>query len=78
MRVQIEFAVNDDQDAMHAHRECVRGMEGIIRHAREAQPHMDIVVVYFARNTSNPAQKAPPTTATTSCFAEESSLRECF
>ncbi|MED5585410.1 MAG: SGNH/GDSL hydrolase family protein [Verrucomicrobiota bacterium] len=43
----IEFAVNDDQDAGHAHRECVRGMEGIIRQARSAQPRMDIVVTYF-------------------------------
>ena len=43
----IEFAVNDDQDARHAKRECVRGMEGIIRHARTAQPEMDIVVTYF-------------------------------
>ena len=43
----IEFAVNDDQDAGHEKRECVRGMEGIIRHARTAQPEMDIVVTYF-------------------------------
>ena len=43
----IEFAVNDDQDAAHAERDCVRGMEGIIRHARKAQPQMDIVVTYF-------------------------------
>ena len=43
----IEFAVNDDQDAAHAERDCVRGMEGIIRHARESQPQMDIVVTYF-------------------------------
>ena len=43
----IEFAVNDDQDAGHAERDCVRGMEGIIRHARESQPQMDIVVTYF-------------------------------
>ena len=43
----VEFAVNDDQDAAHAKRECVRGMEGIIRHARTAQPKMDIVVTYF-------------------------------
>ena len=28
----VEFAVNDDQDAMHSHHECVKGMEGIIRH----------------------------------------------
>jgi hypothetical protein len=43
----IEFAVNDDQDARHSKRECVRGMEGIIRHARTVQPEMDIVVTYF-------------------------------
>jgi len=43
----IEFAVNDDQDARHASRECVRGMEGIIRQARAVQPNMDIVVTHF-------------------------------
>jgi len=43
----IEFAVNDDQDAGHAYRECVRGMEGIIRQARRVQPRMDIVVTHF-------------------------------
>jgi len=43
----IEFAVNDDQDARHAARECVRGLEGIIRQARLAQPNMDIVVTHF-------------------------------
>ena len=43
----IEFAVNDDQDAGHTERDCVRGMEGIIRHALESQPQMDIVVTYF-------------------------------
>lgn len=43
----IEFAVNDDQDAMHARRECIRGMEGIIRQCRRHNPNMDIVVTYF-------------------------------
>ena len=43
----IEFAVNDDQDAGHAARECVRGLEGIIRQARKEQPNMDIVVTHF-------------------------------
>ena len=43
----IEFAVNDDQDAAHARRDCIRGMEGIIRQARTAQPNMDIVVTHF-------------------------------
>ena len=42
-----EFAVNDDQDAGHARRECMRGVEGIIRQARAANPNMDIVMVYF-------------------------------
>ncbi|MDP6544932.1 MAG: GDSL-type esterase/lipase family protein [Phycisphaerae bacterium] len=43
----IEFAVNDDQDAGHTLRECIRGMEGIIRHARTYNPNMDIVITYF-------------------------------
>jgi lysophospholipase L1-like esterase len=43
----IEFAVNDDQDAAHARRDCIRGMEGIIRQARKTQPNMDIVVTHF-------------------------------
>jgi lysophospholipase L1-like esterase len=43
----IEFAVNDDQDAGHAYRKCVRGMEGIIRQARRAQPKMDMIVTHF-------------------------------
>ncbi|WP_153558611.1 SGNH/GDSL hydrolase family protein [Roseimaritima sediminicola] len=43
----VEFAVNDDQDAGHAARECLRGMEGIVRHARKHNPHMDIVMVHF-------------------------------
>jgi lysophospholipase L1-like esterase len=43
----IEFAVNDDQDARHARRECIRGMEGIIRQCRKHNPNMDIVVTFF-------------------------------
>ena len=43
----IEFAVNDDQDAGHARRECIRGMEGIIRQCRSHNPNMDIVVMFF-------------------------------
>lgn len=43
----IEFAVNDDQDAVHARRECIRGMEGILRQARRHNPNMDIVITYF-------------------------------
>jgi hypothetical protein len=43
----VEFAVNDDQDAHHAYRECLRGMEGIVRHTRQHNPYADIVIVYF-------------------------------
>jgi lysophospholipase L1-like esterase len=43
----IEFAVNDDQDAAHARRECIRGMEGIVRHVRRHNPAADVVVTYF-------------------------------
>jgi lysophospholipase L1-like esterase len=43
----IEFAVNDDQDAGHARRECIRGLEGIIRQCRSHNPNMDIVVTFF-------------------------------
>jgi lysophospholipase L1-like esterase len=43
----IEFAVNDDQDAGHARRECIRGMEGLIRHTRQHNPKADIVITHF-------------------------------
>ena len=43
----IEFAVNDDQDAHHARRECIRGMEGIIRQVRAHNANADIVLTYF-------------------------------
>lgn len=43
----VEFAVNDDQDAMHAERDSIRGMEGIVRHLRTHNPNADIVIVYF-------------------------------
>lgn len=43
----VEFAVNDDQDGHHTREECVRGMEGIVRHARQANPSIDIVMTFF-------------------------------
>jgi lysophospholipase L1-like esterase len=43
----VEFAVNDDQDGHHTRAECVRGMEGILRHARQSNPNMDIVMTFF-------------------------------
>ncbi|WP_231616017.1 alpha/beta hydrolase fold domain-containing protein [Novipirellula artificiosorum] len=47
----VEFAVNDDQDAGHSVRECIRGMEGVLRHALTDNPNLDIVVTHFV----NPA-----------------------
>jgi len=43
----LEFAVNDDQDGHHSRTECIRGMEGIVRHLRAHNPGADVVVTYF-------------------------------
>jgi len=43
----IEFAVNDDQDAHHTRDECIRGMEGLVRHVRRHNPRADVIFVYF-------------------------------
>ena len=44
----VEFAVNDDQDGgTYDYGESLRGMEGVIRHAREANPKMDIVMMLY-------------------------------
>ena len=43
----IEYAVNDELDARHARRECVRAMEGILRQVRKHNPMADIVITYF-------------------------------
>ncbi|MGD0091631.1 MAG: SGNH/GDSL hydrolase family protein [Planctomycetota bacterium] len=43
----MEFAVNDDQDAHHTRPECIRGMEGIVRHLRRHNPKADIIFIYF-------------------------------
>lgn len=48
----VEFAVNDDQDAHHTHAECVRGMEGIVRHLRQHNPKAEIVITYFVNEHS--------------------------
>lgn len=47
----VEFAVNDHQDAEHARRECIRGMEGIIRRVRRNHPACGVVMVHYV----NPA-----------------------
>jgi lysophospholipase L1-like esterase len=46
----VEFAVNDDQDGGFTRTECIRGLEGIVRHARAANPLTDIVVAYFVND----------------------------
>jgi lysophospholipase L1-like esterase len=43
----VEFAVNDDQDAQHSPQNCLRGMEGVVRQARIANPAVDIVMTFF-------------------------------
>lgn len=47
----VEFAVNDDQDARHSRRDCIRGMEGIVRHLRAHNPACDIVLVHFVNES---------------------------
>ena len=44
----VEFAVNDDQDAGHAEREALRGLEGIVRHTRAHSANADILQIHFA------------------------------
>lgn len=43
----VEFAVNDDQDAMHDRRTAIRGLEGILRQYRAANPQGDAISVQF-------------------------------
>ncbi len=43
----VEFAVNDDQDAGHSSKNCVRGMEGVVRQTLVANPNTDIVMLHF-------------------------------
>ena len=44
----VEFAVNDDQDGRFDYRHSLRGMEGIARHLRAAQPLADLATIFFA------------------------------
>ena len=69
----VEFAVNDDQDAGHARRECVRGLEGIVRHLRRHNPNADIVVAHFVNPgmlATIQAGKTPLTIAAHDAVAE--------
>lgn len=43
----VEFAVNDDQDAMHDNTTAIRGLEGIIRQYFAANPTGDVISVQF-------------------------------
>lgn len=43
----VEFAVNDDQDGHLNRTEAIRGMEGVIRHARLQNPNLDIVMTFM-------------------------------
>lgn len=43
----VEFAVNDDQDAMHDRRTAIRGLEGILRQYFAANPEGDVISVDF-------------------------------
>ena len=43
----VEFAVNDDQDAMHSLEDATRGMEGIVRQMRMRSPETDILMVQY-------------------------------
>ncbi len=46
----VEFAVNDDQDGHLSRTEAIRGMEGIIRHARLQNPNMDIIMTFMVNS----------------------------
>ncbi len=54
----IEFAVNDDQDAHHEIVRSIRGMEGIIRRLRAANPAVDIVMTFFVNEPIMAAYRA--------------------
>jgi lysophospholipase L1-like esterase len=43
----VEFAVNDDQDAVNSFEEAQLGIEAIIRKAKKYNPNVDIVITYF-------------------------------
>ena len=47
----VEFAVNDDQDGHHTRAECIRGMEGVVRHLRQASPETDVAMIFFVNES---------------------------
>ena len=46
----VDAAVNDDQDGHFTRARCIRGMEGVIRQARQANPAMQVVVALFVNH----------------------------
>ena len=46
----VDAAVNDDQDGHFTRERCIRGMEGVLRQARRANPAMKIVVALFVNH----------------------------
>ena len=46
----VEFAVNDDQDGNFGRTRCIRGLEGVLRRLRTANPCAEIVVALFVNN----------------------------
>ena len=47
----VEFAVNDDQDGHYSRTECIRGMEGLIRHALQSNPDINIIMTFFTNES---------------------------
>ena len=66
----VEFAVNDDQDAHHSREECIRGMEGIVRHLWKHNPNADMVISYFVNPEMIQTIKAGKTPLTISSHEE--------
>jgi hypothetical protein len=63
----VEFAVNDDQDARHSAEDCIRGMEGIVRHLWNASPESDVIMIDFV----NPEMLATAQAGRTQLSAEQ-------
>ena len=46
----VDAAVNDDQDGHFTRTRCIRGMEGVVRQALQANPAMKVVVALFVNH----------------------------
>ncbi len=65
----VEFAVNDDQDGGFSRTQCIRGLEGVVRHALQANPYTDVLVVYFVNQAHLQAYQAGKTPLAISAHA---------